>query len=133
LLSYLLDSCLVSTMAQAHRVSVTTTETLLLHEPSTSEQPPPQVQTVTLRLAPRMKKKVSWREDTVDNEHMQKKKSKICCIFHKDDDCDSDDGDDCEGKGKVKEQDHHHECNHDHDGSNGSNDQHPEHGSTSSS
>lgn len=121
-------------MAQANRVLATRTETLQLHEPSTSEEPS-QGQTVTLRLAPRMKKKVSWREDTVDNEHMQKKKSKICCIFHKDDDCDSDDGDDCGGKGKGKEQDHHHECNHANDGSNGSNgsDQHPEHGSSSSS
>lgn len=118
-------------MAQAHRVPIAGTETLQLHVPSTSEQPP-QVQTATLRLAPRMKKKVSWREDTVDNEHMQKKKSKICCIFHKDDDCDSDDGDDGEGKGKGKEQDHHHECNHANDGSNGA-EQHPEHGSTSSS
>ena len=120
-------------MAQTNRSLVTATETLQLHEPSTSEQP--QVQTVvTLRLAPRMKKKVSWREDTVDNEHMQKKKSKICCIFHKDDDCDSDsdDGDDCGGKGKGKEHDHHDDCNHANDGSNGSN-LHPEHGSTSSS
>lgn len=122
-------------MAQANRPGVAGSETLQLHEPSTSEHPP-QVQTVvTLRLAPRMKKKVSWREDTVDNEHMQKKKSKICCIFHKDDDCDSDDGDDCGGKGKGKEEDHHPECNHANDGSNGSNgsNQHPEHGSSSSS
>lgn len=50
-----------------------------------------------------MKKKVFWREDIVDNEYMQKKKFKICCIFYKDDDCDSDDGDDGEGKGKGKE------------------------------
>ncbi|KAK6199561.1 phosphatase inhibitor-domain-containing protein [Scheffersomyces amazonensis] len=25
---------------------------------------------------------VRWNEDVVDNEHMNKKKSKICCIFH---------------------------------------------------
>jgi protein phosphatase 1 regulatory subunit 11 len=28
------------------------------------------------------KKKVSFSEGTVDNEHMNKKKSKICCIYH---------------------------------------------------
>ncbi|CEP63546.1 type 1 protein phosphatase-activating protein YPI1 LALA0_S08e04984g [Lachancea lanzarotensis] len=26
--------------------------------------------------------KVHWKEDVVDNEHMNKKKSKVCCIFH---------------------------------------------------
>lgn len=77
------------------------------------------MQTVTLRLVPRKKKKVSWREDTVDNEHMMKK-SKICCIFHEDDECDS--GDEDEGEGKEK--DHHHDCKH---ASNG-----PDNGSTSS-
>jgi len=30
----------------------------------------------------RRKKKVAWTDDTVDNEHMNKKKSKICCIHH---------------------------------------------------
>ncbi|GMM52504.1 hypothetical protein DASB73_034670 [Starmerella bacillaris] len=25
---------------------------------------------------------VTWTEDTIDNEHMNKQKSKICCIFH---------------------------------------------------
>ncbi|XP_045542880.1 E3 ubiquitin-protein ligase PPP1R11 [Papilio machaon] len=33
------------------------------------------------RSAPR--KKVGWTEDTVDNEHMNKKKSKCCCIYEK--------------------------------------------------
>ena len=56
-----------------------------------------QQQTLTLRLN-RPKKKVSWKEGTVDNEYMQKKSSKICCIFHKEkpfDEDDSDDDDDC--------------------------------------
>lgn len=26
---------------------------------------------------------VRWTDDVIDNEHMNKKKSKICCIFHK--------------------------------------------------
>lgn len=45
------------------------------------------------------KKGVKWAEGVVDNEHMCKKKSKKCCIFHKrrefgewsDDDSDSED------------------------------------------
>ncbi|CUS49623.1 LAQU0S24e00562g1_1 [Lachancea quebecensis] len=28
------------------------------------------------------KREVRWKEDVVDNEHMNKKKSKVCCIFH---------------------------------------------------
>ncbi|EIE27775.1 hypothetical protein COCSUDRAFT_52266 [Coccomyxa subellipsoidea C-169] len=39
---------------------------------------------VTLRLTPRRKKKaVKWSEDVVDNEFLNKKSSKKCCIFHK--------------------------------------------------
>jgi len=34
-----------------------------------------------LRLDPRPH--VKWEEDVVDNEHMNKKSSKRCCIFHK--------------------------------------------------
>jgi len=29
------------------------------------------------------KKAVQWTEETVDNEHMGKKSSKSCCIYHK--------------------------------------------------
>ena len=29
------------------------------------------------------KPRVTWAEDVVDNEHMHKKSSKRCCIFHK--------------------------------------------------
>ncbi|KAA6417434.1 MAG: phosphatase inhibitor [Trebouxia sp. A1-2] len=37
---------------------------------------------LTLRLAPRRKAKaVRWSEEVVDNESMNKKKSKKCCIF----------------------------------------------------
>eukprot|EP00002_Diphylleia_rotans_P034915 TRINITY_DN7550_c0_g1_i1.p1 TRINITY_DN7550_c0_g1~~TRINITY_DN7550_c0_g1_i1.p1 ORF type:complete len:137 (-),score=20.75 TRINITY_DN7550_c0_g1_i1:68-478(-) len=27
--------------------------------------------------------RIKWTDDTVDNEHLNKKKSKRCCIFHK--------------------------------------------------
>ncbi|XP_020106854.1 type 1 phosphatases regulator ypi1, partial [Ananas comosus] len=75
----------------------TSTLTLTLEEPSSSSssspssaQPP---QTLVLRLK-RPKKKVSWKEGTVDNEFLNRKSSKKCCIFHKelpfDDDCSDD-------------------------------------------
>lgn len=48
------------------------------------------------------KKKVSWKEGTVDNEFMNKKSSKKCCIFHKEKPFDEDDSD-AEG-----------DCDHDH-------------------
>ncbi|KAE8714750.1 Stabilizer of iron transporter SufD / Polynucleotidyl transferase isoform 1 [Hibiscus syriacus] len=54
-----------------------------------------------LKLRPR-KKKVTWKEGTVDNEFMNKKSSKICCIYHKEKPFDEDDSDD-EGH------DHHHQ------------------------
>ena len=28
-------------------------------------------------------KKVTWHESVIDNEHMNKRKSNKCCIFHK--------------------------------------------------
>ena len=31
----------------------------------------------------REKKQVQWEENVVDNENAGKKKSKICCIYHK--------------------------------------------------
>ena len=52
----------------------------------------------------KMPKKVTWSEDTVDNEHMGKKKSNICCIYHKPklspDDSDTSSCDSCDEKGK---------------------------------
>ncbi|GAX83928.1 hypothetical protein CEUSTIGMA_g11352.t1 [Chlamydomonas eustigma] len=42
------------------------------------------VETLTLRLVPRRKKKgVKWSQEVVDNEFLGKKSSKKCCIFHK--------------------------------------------------
>ncbi|XP_068975624.1 E3 ubiquitin-protein ligase PPP1R11 [Bombus flavifrons] len=42
------------------------------------------VPTVRLCLRkPRSNKKVQWTQGTVDNEHMNKKKSKCCCIYEK--------------------------------------------------
>ena len=36
-----------------------------------------------IRLKLKADKHVHWTEDTIDNEHMNKRKSKICCIFEK--------------------------------------------------
>ncbi|EFN82980.1 Uncharacterized protein C7orf10-like protein [Harpegnathos saltator] len=42
------------------------------------------VPTVRLRLRkPKSNKKVQWSQGTVDNEHLNKKKSKCCCIYEK--------------------------------------------------
>jgi len=43
---------------------------------------------LTVRSQPRIEPTqdrggVTWSEDVVDNEHMGKKKSKKCCIYHK--------------------------------------------------
>ncbi|KAJ0181551.1 hypothetical protein K1T71_002273 [Dendrolimus kikuchii] len=56
---------------------------------------------ITLRpTRAQQRKKVVWAEDTVDNENMNKKKSKCCCIYekpHKFGESDSEDSDDeCE-------------------------------------
>lgn len=57
------------------------------------------------------KKKVNWKEDTVDNEHLNKKSSKCCCIYekpHKYDESSSDsedeDCDNCRGHVEKKTQ-----------------------------
>ncbi|GME81369.1 unnamed protein product [Ambrosiozyma monospora] len=51
----------------------------------------PRVEIPTLHLVPtddkkkdkkKAKPRVTWQEDVIDNEHMNKKKTKICCIFH---------------------------------------------------
>ena len=55
-------------------------------------------------LALKLPKRVTWSEDTIDNEHMGKKKSNICCIYHKPklspDDPDTSSCDSCDEKGK---------------------------------
>ena len=55
-------------------------------------------------LALKLPKKVTWAEDTVNNEHMGHKKSNICCIYHRPklspDDSDTSSCDSCDEKGK---------------------------------
>lgn len=68
-------------------------------------RPPQQQETVTLVLRPR--KKVSWDAKTVDNEHMAKKSSKICCVFHRKESLEDDSSDDEDGGGKGTGHCHH--------------------------
>ncbi|CAD5184542.1 protein phosphatase 1 regulatory subunit INH3-like [Musa acuminata AAA Group] len=86
-------------MARTSAPSTTGTLTLTIEElsPSSSSAPtssqrsqPPE--TLVLRLK-RPKKKVSWKEGTVDNEFLNRKSSKKCCIFHKQKPFDEDDSD----------------------------------------
>lgn len=80
-----------------------TATTVIVETPSSSSSQQQQQITDSLVLKlKRPKKKVSWKEGTVDNEFMNKKSSKRCCIFHKEKPFDEDDSD-AEG-----------DCNHDH-------------------
>ncbi|CAN8004111.1 unnamed protein product [Ixodes hexagonus] len=39
---------------------------------------------IVLKLSrPATRRQVAWREDTVDNEHLNRRKSKCCCIYEK--------------------------------------------------
>ncbi|KAL1920491.1 uncharacterized protein VTP21DRAFT_868 [Calcarisporiella thermophila] len=77
-------------------------------------QPPEEVGTLRLSGAPANSgRKVKWSEDVVDNEHLGKKKSKICCIYRRphafdesseDESSGSDSDHDCDGHGHG----HHH-------------------------
>ena len=57
-------------------------QTLTENSVKTEEDAPP---TLRLKLKKGKKdgKKVQWTNETVDNEHLGKKKSKCCCVFVK--------------------------------------------------
>ncbi|XP_063891283.1 E3 ubiquitin-protein ligase PPP1R11 [Helicoverpa armigera] len=102
----------------------TTSTAVATVPPQTQEEPVERVAVITLRpTRPETRKKVVWTEDTVDNEHMNKKKSKCCCIYEKPKkfgESDSEDSDDelenCSGhveKKRGKRYHHHdHDCPH---------------------
>ncbi|KAL4367398.1 hypothetical protein GQ457_05G020550 [Hibiscus cannabinus] len=73
-------------------LSTVTTTVTIDNTPGASSSSQPQ-EALVLELRPR-KKKVTWKEGTVDNEFMNKKSSKICCIYHKEKPFDEDDSDD---------------------------------------
>lgn len=64
--------------------------TLTVEVPSSSSLQLQVSQTLILRLK-RPRKKVTWKEGTVDNEFLGRKSSKKCCIFHKQKPFDEDD------------------------------------------
>jgi protein phosphatase 1 regulatory subunit 11 len=58
----------------------------------------------SLRLQAAARPSVSWDSEVVDNEHLNKKKSKLCCIYHKHGvDSDSSSGEDNEGNAYEKQ------------------------------
>ncbi|CAG8551710.1 731_t:CDS:2 [Funneliformis caledonium] len=67
--------------------------TLTLHPEELGEEPVPSgeaddtssqpIGTLKLRGRPSDNRKVKWDDGVVDNEGLGKKKSKICCIYHK--------------------------------------------------
>uniref|UniRef100_A0A7S1UFI5 Protein phosphatase inhibitor n=1 Tax=Phaeomonas parva TaxID=124430 RepID=A0A7S1UFI5_9STRA len=61
------------------RAAATATATTTATAPATAEQKA----AAPLRLQLKPKPHVQWAKDVVDNEHMNKKSSKRCCIFHK--------------------------------------------------
>ncbi|KAF5804938.1 putative Type 1 protein phosphatase inhibitor [Helianthus annuus] len=94
-------------MSRPTRQSATTSSTTTTATTTITLEPPApsQTTTLTLTLNPR-KKKVTWKEGTVDNEFMQKKSSKKCCIFHKEKPFDEDTSDDED----CHDHDHDHDC-----------------------
>ncbi|KAG8378430.1 hypothetical protein BUALT_Bualt08G0136500 [Buddleja alternifolia] len=73
--------------------TATSTTTVTFETASSSNQQPPQITDSLVLKLKRPKKKVTWKEGTVDNEFMNKKSSKKCCIFHKEKPFDEDDSD----------------------------------------
>ncbi|KAI1797066.1 phosphatase inhibitor-domain-containing protein [Ganoderma leucocontextum] len=94
--------------------------TIIVHDDQPREDDNSDTQsmgTLRLRGAPRHRQRVVWREDVVDNEGAGKKKSKICCIYHKprefdesssSESSDSDSEPDSDAAARRR-------CNHDHD------------------
>lgn len=75
-----------------------------------------------LRGVHRNQQRVSWEEDVVDNEGMGKKKTKICCIYHRpkqfdeSSDEDSSDSDSDSGSDSGPRRTSHHRHGHHHHG-----------------
>ncbi|XP_067001551.1 E3 ubiquitin-protein ligase PPP1R11 isoform X2 [Anabrus simplex] len=64
--------------------AATPSETTVTVVESEEEHVQQDVRTVRLQLRkPKSRKSVQWRAGTVDNEHLNKKKSKCCCQYEK--------------------------------------------------
>uniref|UniRef100_A0A1B6DAN8 E3 ubiquitin-protein ligase PPP1R11 n=1 Tax=Clastoptera arizonana TaxID=38151 RepID=A0A1B6DAN8_9HEMI len=62
--------------------SIETTSTITVIEDECDFQGPHEPVRLKLKK-PKSKKQVNWGEGTIDNEHLNKKKSKCCCIYNK--------------------------------------------------
>ncbi|OXA38914.1 E3 ubiquitin-protein ligase PPP1R11 [Folsomia candida] len=69
------------TTSSSHASTSNSTLTLTETEPPRLHEPAPSVRLVLKK--PKNSKKVNWTTETVDNEHMDKRKSKCCCIYKK--------------------------------------------------
>lgn len=81
-------------------ITILQTQQILNNCPQTEK-----IEVKSLILKEKSKKKVNWTEDTINNEGMGKKKSNICCIYHRPrlnpDDTSSDEScSSCDEKGK---------------------------------
>jgi len=83
------------------KLSLPSSTTLVLRPQPTDSQ----VVHLKLKKSKNNKKQVKWDEHTVDNEHLNKKKSKCCCIYEKpkqfgnpddDDESNGSDNDECD-------------------------------------
>ncbi|KIR55598.1 hypothetical protein I315_01471 [Cryptococcus gattii Ru294] len=70
-------------MSLAQRSPPTRTSTATLTQTQTTPTDTPPQTVLQLRAGPSTERRVVWTEETVDNEGLGKKKSKICCIYHK--------------------------------------------------
>ncbi|KAK0236231.1 phosphatase inhibitor-domain-containing protein [Armillaria nabsnona] len=87
--------------------------------PSEASSSVPTVGSLRLRGA-RRKPRVAWSEDVVDNEGCGKKKSKICCIYHKPRRFDESSDEDSSSDESDSDEDHSCEDpSHSHNGKNG--------------
>ncbi|UJR14819.1 hypothetical protein I4U23_001806 [Adineta vaga] len=68
-------------MATSSSSSTTTTSTTTETKQSSRENPP--ILVLGLNNPTENGPRVRWTEETIDNEHMNKKKSKCCCIYTK--------------------------------------------------
>lgn len=69
--------------SQEQQQSVTQTETVTKEEAAEAEAAKEPAEKLKLKEKDKNAKKVVWTEETVDNEHLGRKKSKCCCVYVK--------------------------------------------------
>ncbi|OXG40624.1 hypothetical protein C359_03017 [Cryptococcus neoformans Bt120] len=94
-------------MSTAQRSPPSRTSTLTLTQTHTTPTDTPPQTVLHLRAGPSTERRVVWTEETVDNEGLGKKKSKICCIYHKPRAFDESSSDESSSDESSSETDHH--------------------------